>query len=409
MAILKGNAIIGQSGGPTMVINESLVGIIEELKKYPEIGKIYGGLNGIKGMLEERFIDLGKESEANLEKVALTPAAALGSCRFKPKEEDCDRLFEILKKYDIKYFFYIGGNDSAETANIINEIAKKDNYELRVYHVPKTIDNDLRENDHTPGYASAAKYVISSFMGNDLDCTALPGVKFDIVMGRNAGWLTAAASLAKDPNDDTSGPHLIYVPERPVTINEIGMDILSVYERLGRCIVAVSEGTVDKYTGKPFADALIEEVDSHGNKQLSGTGALGDFFTVEIKAFALQNGAKNLRLRSDTLGYAQRSFVGVRSEVDANEARIVGREAAKQAVSGEADGSIAIKRVDNSPYRCEFVRVELHSVAKITRDLPEHFMNEQSNYVTDEFIEYMKPLVGELPVIGKLNKSIVKL
>lgn len=409
MAIVKGNAVIGQSGGPTMVINQSLVGVVEELKKHPEIGKIYGGLNGIKGMLEERFIDLGKESEANLERVALTPAAALGSCRFKPTEDDCHKLFEILKKYDVKYFFYIGGNDSAETANILNEIAKKDSYELRVFHVPKTIDNDLRENDHTPGYGSAAKYVASSFMGNDLDCTALLGVKVDIVMGRNAGWLTAAAALAKDPDDKDSGPHLIYVPEYPVTINEIGMDILAVHERLGRCIVAVSEGVVDKYTGKPFADSLIDEVDSHGNKQLSGTGALGDFFTVEIKAFAEQNGVKNLRLRSDTLGYAQRSFAGFRSDVDAKEARMVGRKAAQCAVSGDIDGSIAIKRVGDSPYEVDFVRVELSSVARITRDLPENFINDKGNYVTDEFIEYLRPLVGEVPTIGKLNKEIVKL
>ncbi len=409
MSIVKGNVVIGQSGGPTMVINQSLVGIIEEAKKHPEIGKIYGGLNGIAGMLEERFIDLGKESEANLERIALTPAAALGSCRFKPKEEDCFRLFEILKKYGVRYYFYIGGNDSAESADILNKIAMREKYELRVFHVPKTIDNDLRENDHTPGYASASKYVIHSFMGNDLDSTAIPGVKLDIVMGRNAGWLTASAALAKDPNDKDSGPHLIYLPEAPVTIEQMSKDILSVHANLGRCLIAVSEGVVDKNTGKSFADSLIDEVDSHGNKQLSGTGALGDYLVAQIKEYAEQNGVKKLRIRSDTLGYAQRSFAGFRSNIDAHEARMVGNMAVRYAVKDDIDGSVAIKRISDSPYKSDFVHVELSKVAKITRDLPHEFINDKSNYVTDAFVEYLRPLIDEIPTIGKLNKDIIKL
>ena len=406
MSVAKGNAVIGQSGGPTMVINQSLVGIIQELKKHTNIKKIYGGLNGIEGMLKEHFIDLGKESDATLERVANTPAAALGSCRFKPTREECVRIFEIFKKFDVRYYFYIGGNDSAETASIVNDIAKEENYELRVFHVPKTIDNDLLENDHTPGYGSAAKYVIHSFMGNDLDTYALHGIKMDIVMGRNAGWLTAASSLARDENDPDSGPHLIYLPEFPVTINQITGDILDVYNRIGRCLVAVSEGVIDKITGKPFGDILTDEVDSHGNKQLSGSGALGDYFSKELKKAY----GKKIRVRSDTLGYAQRSFAGFRSEVDSKEARMVGIRAVEFAARDDIDGSITIKRIhDEKIYKSEAVRVELSKVAKYTKAMPSNYINSSGNYVTEEFRDYLRPLVGEIPQIGKLQKDIVRL
>ena len=406
MAVAKGNAVIGQSGGPTMVINQSLVGIVEELKRHSNIGKVYGALNGIEGMLQERFIDLGRESEANLELVANTPAAALGSCRFKPNREDCERVFEIFRKFDVRYYFYIGGNDSAESANIVNTIAKEAGYELRVFHVPKTIDNDLRENDHTPGYGSAAKYVIHSFMGNDLDSFALHGIKLDIVMGRNAGWLTAAASLAKDENDCDSGPHLIYLPEFPVTMEQVTSDILDVHNRLGRCLVAMSEGTVNKETGKPFGDALNDEVDSHGNKQLSGSGALGDFFVRHIKLAA---GDKKLRVRSDTLGYAQRSFAGFVSEIDALEARMVGRRAVEFAVRGDIDGSIVLKRLDEKVYKSEAIRMDIEKVAKHTREMPAEYINPTGNFVEEAFKDYLRPLVGDIPKIGKLDRNIVRL
>lgn len=406
MSVVKGNAVIGQSGGPTMVINQSLVGIIQELKKHTNVKKIYGGLNGIEGMLKEHFIDLGRESDATLELVANTPAAALGSCRFKPTREDCVRVFEIFKKFDVRYYFYIGGNDSAETASIVNNIAKEEGYELRVFHVPKTIDNDLLENDHTPGYGSAAKYVIHSFMGNDLDAYALHGIKIDVVMGRNAGWLTAASSLARDENDPDSGPHLIYLPEFPVTIEQITGDILDVYNRLGRCLVAVSEGVIDKVTGKPFGDILTDEVDSHGNKQLSGSGGLGDYFVQELK----KTYGKKLRVRSDTLGYAQRSFAGFRSEIDSNEARMVGIRAVEFAVRDDIDGSITIKRIeDGKNYKSEAVRVEIAKVAKFTRAMPLEYINSSGNYVMEEFKNYLRPLVGEIPQIGKLQKDIVRL
>ena len=240
---LTGNMLIAQSGGPTVVINQSLIGAVIEAKKHKQIKNIYGSLHGIKGILDERFIDLGKESRANLEAVANTPSSGLGSVRKKPKPEDCAKMFAIMKKYNIRYFFYIGGNDSAETAHIVNEEAKRQNYELRCFHIPKTIDNDLRENDHTPGFASGAKFVAMAFMGDNLDNRALPGVKINIVMGRHAGFLTAASALARVYPDD--GPHLIYLPERPFHIEKFAADVKAVYAKYGRCVVAASEGISD--------------------------------------------------------------------------------------------------------------------------------------------------------------------
>ncbi|HEY8241373.1 MAG TPA: diphosphate--fructose-6-phosphate 1-phosphotransferase, partial [Kiritimatiellia bacterium] len=203
---LVGNMIIAQSGGPTVVINQSLVGAVLEAKKHKAIRKIYGSLHGLKGILEEDFCDLGKESKANLEIVARTPSSALGSVRKKPTPEDCQKVFAVLKKYDIRYFFYIGGNDSAETTHIINEAAIQGGYEMKCFHICKTIDNDLRENDHTPGFGSAAKFVAQAFMGDNLDNRSLPGIKINVIMGRHAGFLTAASALARAYPDD--GPHL---------------------------------------------------------------------------------------------------------------------------------------------------------------------------------------------------------
>jgi len=372
--LLQGNFLIAQSGGPSAVINQSLVGAILEAKKHSQIKKIYGSLHGIKGILEENFIDLKRETRQNLEKVAKTPSSALGSVRKKPTPEECRRMFEIMNKYNVRYFFYIGGNDSAETANIINEKSKKEGYELRVFHIPKTIDNDLRENDHTPGYGSAAKFVACALMGDNLDNRALPGVKIDIIMGRHAGFLTAASSLARISPDD--GPHLIYLPERPFDMEKFVQNVRKVYEKFGRCVVAVSEGISDK-DGTPIAAKFTREVDAHGNVQLSGTGALGDLLAGVIKS------RTNIsRVRADTFGYLQRSFPLVISEVDSK---------------------IAIKRKKTKKYEVYFERVPLSAVAKETRKMPDKFINGEGNNITSAFIEYARPLVGTLPVIGRLK------
>ena len=398
---LVGNMIIAQSGGPTVVINQSLVGAVLEAKKHKQIKKIYGSLHGLKGILEENFIDLAKESKATLEAVANTPSSGLGSVRKKPTPEDCAKVFQVLKKYDIRYFFYIGGNDSAETTHIINEEAKKVGYPIRCFHICKTIDNDLKENDHTPGFGSAAKFVAQAFMGDNLDNRSLPGVKINVIMGRHAGFLTAASALARVYPDD--GPHLIYLPEKPFSLEKFVADVRRVYEKYKRCVVAVSEGISDE-EGTAIAAKFIKEVDSHGNVQLSGSGALGDLLAKEIK-----EKAEISRVRADTFGYLQRSFVGVVSAVDAKEARLAGQTAVKFATGGKFEnGSTAIKRKPGKTYKTWIERTELRNVAKETRHVPDEFIGPAANDVTKAFLDYVRPIVGPLPKIGRLKGAAIK-
>jgi len=394
MSSPRGNALIGQSGGPTCVINQSLVGVIEAAQAAPEIQNVYGAVHGIQGILEGRLIDLGRESQATLEKVATTPCAGLRSVRKKPAREDGEAVLKAFQEHDVRYFFYIGGNDSAETAHLLNEIALEEGYDVRLFHVPKTIDNDLRVTDHCPGYGSAAKFVASALMGDNQDNRSLPGIKIDIIMGRNAGWLTAASLLAREHEDD--GPHLIYVPENVFDLDDFLADVDRVYTQHGRCLIAASEGIHDS-AGKPIYRS--SEVDSHGNVQLSGSGALGDFLAQAVK---LKLG-QDLRVRQDTFGYLQRSFAGYYSEVDAREAREVGRTAVRIATSGEVPhGSIVITRKSSSPYEVAFECAALQDVAKVTRDLDPEFIGG-TNDITPAFLDYVRPLVGEMPSAGRLS------
>jgi 6-phosphofructokinase 1 len=393
---LVGNMLIAQSGGPTVVINQSLVGAILEAKKHKQIKKIYGSLHGLKGILEENLCDLGKETRQNLELVAQTPSSALGSVRKKPTPEDCVKVFQVLQKHNIRYFFYIGGNDSAETTHIINEAAQKAGYQMKCFHICKTIDNDLRENDHTPGFGSAAKFVAQAFMGDNLDNRSLPGVKINVIMGRHAGFLTAAAALARVYPDD--GPHLIYLPERPFSMDKFLADVKAVFEKYKRCVIAVSEGIADE-TGVAIATKFSKEVDTHGNVQLSGTGALGDLLADAVRTAQITS-----RVRADTFGYLQRSFVGVVSTVDAKEARLCGQMALKFATGVKfANGSTAIKRKSGKKYQVWIERTELRNVAKETRHMPDEFISADGNDVTPAFIAYAKPIVGELPKTGRLK------
>jgi len=300
----------------------------------------------------------------------------------------------------VRFFFYIGGNDSAETTHIINEEAKKAGFEMHCFHIPKTVDNDLRENDHTPGWASAAKFVAQAFMGDDQDNAALPGVKINVVMGRHAGFLTAASALAR--TYPGAGPHLIYLPERPFDLEEFPKQVEAMVKKHGRCLVAVSEGIAD-ITGTAIAAAFTKEVDSHGNVQLSGSGALGDSLANLVKSRT-----KITRVRADTFGYLQRSFPGLVSENDAKEAFAVGREAVKLAVSGDIDGSVAIRRKKGKKYQVYFERVELRQVAKETRHMPDAYIKKNGCDVTPSFIQYAAPIVGKLPVVGRFKKIKVK-
>ncbi len=390
---LAGNAVIGQSGGPTAVINQSLVGCIEGLRGCDAIGRILGAHHAVRGIVEGDFIDLTDVAQAKLERIADTPSSALGSSRDKPDAAYCQEIFRCFEENDVRYFFYIGGNDSSDTARIVNEMASREGYELRAFHIPKTIDNDLECSDHTPGFPSAAKFVAQALMGDQLDNAALPGIKIDVIMGRHAGFLTAAGMMARTREDD--GPHLIYVPEVSFDLDQFVADVDRVYTRLGRCIVAVSEGVHDE-AGAAIATKLAQTVeqDAHGNVQLSGTGALGDYLVQLIKE---RMGAK-LRVRADTFGYLQRSFAGCVSEVDRVEARMSARKAAELAVQGVQNGSIAIQRVSDSPYQVKYERVELSDVAGKTRTLPQDAIIDGCD-IAPSWRDYFGPLLGPLPAI----------
>jgi 6-phosphofructokinase len=388
----KANAVVGQSGGPTGVINASLVGVIEEANEHPEIENLYGAVHAVAGIVKDEFIDLKKLSAETLEVVAASPSSAIGTSRDKPDEEYCEKIVDVFKKRNIRYFFYIGGNDSANTAYIVNSMADKAGYDIRAFHIPKTVDNDLLVTDHCPGYGTAAKFEACALIGDDLDNRALPGVKIDVLMGRNAGFLTAASVLGKTRDDD--GPHLVYVPERPVSMDKFVSDVAGVYEKLGRCVVAVSEGICD-HDGVTWAKKLAEkaEVDAHGNVQLSGTGALADFLAGKVKE---KLGSKK-RVRADTFGYLQRSFPGIQSPIDVDEARRCGAEAVRLAMK-EDSGSVAIRRTGNGKnYSIELFRTELKNVAENTKSMPDEYINAEGNGITDAFVEYAMPLIGRLP------------
>jgi len=388
----RANAVVAQSGGPTAVINASLVGVIEEANKHPEIENLYGALHAVVGMSKGQFIDLKKLSADTLEQVAASPCSALGSSRDKPDEKYCARILEVFRKRNIRYFFYIGGNDSANTAHILNRMADDVGFDIRAFHIPKTVDNDLLVTDHCPGFGTAAKFEACALMGDDLDNRTLPGIKVDVIMGRNAGFLTAATALGKQRDDD--GPHLVYLPERPVSMDKFLSDVDGVYSKLGRCVVTASEGicdTDDVTWAKKLAQGVVE-TDMFGNIQLSGTGALADFLAGQVKS-----NLKVKRVRADTFGYLQRSFAGLQSEVDVREARWCGRHAVQYAMK-EDNGSVAIKRLGNgADYAVELFRTELKNVAEQTKSMPDEFINAEGNGVTDAFIEYAMPLTGGLP------------
>ncbi len=267
--------LVAQGGGPTAVINQSLVGVVQEARRHAGIDLVYGARHGVRGIVGEDFCDLTQETQANLELVAATPASALGSTRDKPDLKYCQDIFKVLQAHQIANFFYIGGNDSSDTVRIVSQEARKSGYPLRCIHIPKTIDNDLVGSDHTPGFPSAARFVAQAFAGANLDNAALPGVYLAVVMGRHAGFLTAAAAMARKYPDD--GPHLIYLPERVFDIDRFLADVKAMQARHGRCVIAVSEGIHDA-SGAAIITRLAKDVerDAHGNIQLSGTGALAD-------------------------------------------------------------------------------------------------------------------------------------
>jgi 6-phosphofructokinase 1 len=382
----SGKILVAQGGGPTAVINQSMVGIALEARRFHGIERVYGARHGVRGIVDEDLVDLSQETSHNLELVAATPSSALGSTRDKPDLKYCQEILQVLRAHEIGHFFYIGGNDSSDTVRIVSLEAQKAGYPLRCIHVPKTIDNDLVGSDHTPGFPSAARFVAQAFAGANLDNAALTGIYVGVVMGRHAGFLTAASALGKKFPDD--GPHLIYLPERTFVLDKFLADVKLAYERYGRCVIAVSEGIHDA-SGTPIASLLSSDVerDAHGNVQLSGTGALADLLCEEIKSKL-----KIKRVRGDTFGYLQRSFIGCVSDVDQREAREVGEKAVQFGMWGARDGSVAIRRTGF--YSVDYDLLPLDAVAGKTRVMEDEFIDAEGTGITDAFQTYLRPLLG---------------
>ncbi|HEX7634636.1 MAG TPA: 6-phosphofructokinase [Noviherbaspirillum sp.] len=396
----SGKILVAQGGGPTAVINQSMVGVALEARRFRGIERVYGARHGVRGIINEDFVDLTQETSHNLELVANTPSSALGSTRDKPDMKYCQEIFQVLRAHEIEHFFYIGGNDSSDTVRIVSMEAQKAGYPLRCIHIPKTIDNDLVGNDHTPGFPSAARFVAQAFAGANLDNASLPGIYVGVVMGRHAGFLTAASALGKKFPDD--GPHLIYLPERTFVIDKFLADVKAAYERHGRCVIAVSEGIHDA-SGTPMASLLAKDIehDAHGNVQLSGSGALADLLCEEIKS------RLNIkRVRGDTFGYLQRSFIGCVSDVDQREAREVGEKAVQFAMWGNRNGSVAIRRTGF--YSVDYELLELDAVAGKTRTMEDEFIAPNGTDITDAFRLYLRPLLGSgMPDAFRLRNNPV--
>lgn len=380
---LKGNLVVGQSGGPTAVINSSVCGVVSEALLHSEIGLIFGMNHGIEGFLKDDLFDLGKKSPEWFEKLRRTPSSALGSCRYKMSDADCERIVQICMDKEIRYFLYIGGGDSMDTVSKISKSAKARNYEMNVMGIPKTIDNDLPITDHCPGYGSAARYISTICTEIKRDTLAMKNTEFVKIletMGRNSGWLVAATSLAGD-----FAPDLIYFPERPLETTQILKDIEQVYQQKGCALIAICEGQRDP-SGNYLAMNLDPlNMDAFGHPEPGGVGDfLANLVMKELK----------LKARADKPGTIQRCAGCHVSEVDEREAFQVGQEAVRRAVMGESGYMITLDRKTNHPYSCQTGIVSLENVKNLEKKLPLNFINNQGNFVTQSFIDYARPLIG---------------
>ncbi len=415
MNVLKGACVIGQSGGPTSVINASAYGVIKTALDSEVITKVYGARFGIQGVLKDQLMDMEMEDPEELALLKTTPSSALGSCRYKLKdytEDDTDykRILEIFKKYDIRYFFYNGGNDSMDTCNKISKYLAGKGYACRVMGIPKTIDNDLACTDHCPGFGSAAKYIATSLLEISRDAKVYDNRSVTIVeiMGRNAGWLTAAAALAQIGGD---GPDLIYLPELPCDIEKLMGDIRRVYEEKGDCLVAISEGVRDK-EGR-FLSAYFNDIasskDAFGHAQMGGLAA-----SLAAHCKAQLSGAK---VRGIELSLLQRCASHAASATDIEESYQAGKTAFEAAAAGTTDKMVAFRRAEGAEYRCEMVLVDLADVANEEKKIPRAWINEAGNGVLQPAKDYIAPLIlGEtaqpkengLPRLARLKKVPAK-
>jgi 6-phosphofructokinase 1 len=395
---LSKNLLIAQLGGPTAVINSSLCGIIAEALQQPKISGIYGAINGIIGVLHEDLVDLRREDSHAVQKLRKTPSSVLGACRYKLGERDYARLLEVFKTHDIRYFLCAGGNDSMDTAHQAARLATEKQYDLQVIGVPKTVDNDLMITDHCPGYGSVARFNAIATRDSGLDNEAIftsDTVKIIETMGRDTGWIAASTALGKNDADDA--PHLIYLPERPFFAERFLEDVKSIYDHLGRVVICVSEGLKNERGEFVKVSSKQIDTDRFGHAQLGG---VGDYLVNLI--------SENLKIKAryDKPGTIQRVSMVCASKVDLDEAYVVGQVAVSKAVEGETDKMVTLVRKSNNPYACETGLVGLHEVMLKTKKVPDKFINGQSNFITDDFLEYAKPLIGDsLPEYAHLRKE----
>ena len=401
---------MGQSGGPTSVINASVAGIISEALNHECIEEIYGALNGVLGILQEDLIDLASESQQQIRALRHTPGAALGTCRYKlKKQQDFERVLEVFKAHNIRYFFYIGGNDSQDTADKISKLAQQQGYELRVIGVPKTIDNDLPITDHTPGYASTIKYIATTVREVACDNEAMGQgdlVSIVEVMGRSAGWIAAGASLAKRRDHPHDPPHLILLPEIPFNQEKVLEDVRRVLKREKYCLIVIAEGLVDSDGNYVAADGAT---DAFGHATLGGAG--------DVLADIISSNIPGLKVRVARPGLMQRCAAHAASKTDSDEAFLAGEAAVEAAVRGETDKMVTILRGDGDQYTAETGLAPLSEVANNVKKLPREWINEDGISMNFQFIRYIQPLVqGEIavpydngaPVFARLEKDRVE-
>ncbi|MGB0418892.1 MAG: 6-phosphofructokinase [Opitutales bacterium] len=389
---LEGNCLVAQSGGPTAVINASLAGVVSEALNYECIEEIYGGLNGVMGILDEQLIDLAAESQQTIRGLRYTPGAALGTCRYKLKlQSDFDRVLEVFEAHNIRYFFYAGGNDSQDTANKISKLAQERGYELRVIGIPKTIDNDLVTTDHTPGYGSVIKYIASTVKEIACDNAAMGQhnlVQIIEVMGRSAGWIAAGAALAKYRDQPNAAPHLIYLPEVAFSPEKFISDVQHVLQKEKYCVVVVGEGLVDADGNHISTDGSSS--DAFGHSQLGG---VGDYLR------ALAEESLQVKARSVKLGMAQRAAVHCSSQTDNDEAFLAGQAAVQAAINGETDKMVTLLRGEGDSYSCETGLADLAEIANGVKKLPQDWINEDGVSMSYNFYKYALPLIqGEVQV-----------
>jgi 6-phosphofructokinase len=399
---LQGNAVIGQSGGPTIVINASLVGAIQAAWDLDEIEHFYGAVHGLDGVLNEQMIDLFREDPDLIEQMRFTPSAGLGTSRLKPKEADLERALEVFRAHDVRYFFYTGGDDSQLACHLISELAKSSDWDMRIVGIPKTIDNNIVVTDNCPGFGSAARFAAACVQYVARDAEAFGNLEVVEIMGRHEGWLTGATAVARpEPGE---APHLVYLPEVAVNPDKFLDDVKRVYAEKNTCAIAVSEGFA-------FAESEVattsEKVDEFGHARLGGVAeALADMVEEEV----------GVRARFDRLGNLQRCFAATASQVDLDESYAAGRSAVEQAAGGETDIMVTIERRSDDPFEWECGSTSLMSVAGASKPVPLDWISEGQNDITEQFVTYCRPLLEGrdcpvdtgLPAYPRFSKHFVE-